>query len=75
MPANTGDTCSVPGLGRSPGVGNANAFQHSCLENPMDRGAWWALPWGGKELDMTKWLNKILDKYDALVPLILKIAI
>ena len=34
--------CSIPGLGRSPGVGNGNPLQHSCLENPMDRGAWWA---------------------------------
>ena len=33
---------STPGLGRSPGGGNGNPLQHSCLENPMDRGAWWA---------------------------------
>ena len=33
---------SVPGLGRSPGGGHGNALQYSCLENPMDRGAWWA---------------------------------
>ena len=32
----------VPGLGRSPGVGNGNPLQYSCLGNPMDRGAWWA---------------------------------
>ena len=32
---------SVPGWGRSPGEGNGNPLQHSCLENPMDRGAWW----------------------------------
>ena len=31
-----------PGLERSPGGGHGNSFQHSCLENPMDRGAWWA---------------------------------
>ena len=37
-----GDPCSVPGLGRSPGEGNGNPFQYSCLENSMDRGAWWA---------------------------------
>ena len=37
-----GDPCSVPGLGRSPGEGNGNPFQYSCLENFMDRGAWWA---------------------------------
>ena len=32
----------LPGLGRSPGRGNGNPLQHSCLENPIDRGAWWA---------------------------------
>ena len=37
-----GDRGSVPGLGRSPGEGNGNPLQYSCLENPMDRGAWWA---------------------------------
>ena len=36
----TGDTCLVPGLGTSPGVGNGNPLQYSCLENSMDRGAW-----------------------------------
>ena len=39
---NAGDLGSIPGLGRSPGEGNGNPFQYSCLENPMDRGAWWA---------------------------------
>ena len=42
---NAGDTAdvgSVPGSGRSPGEGNGNLLQYSCLENPMDRGAWWA---------------------------------
>ena len=34
---------SIPGLGRSPGEGNDNPLQYSCLENPMDRGAWWAI--------------------------------
>ena len=38
LPANAGD----PGLGRSPGGGHSNPLQYSCLENPMDRGAWWA---------------------------------
>ena len=44
-PANTGDerdSVSIPGLGRSPGVGNGNTLQDSCLENPMDKGAKWA---------------------------------
>ena len=35
-----GDVGSIPGLGRSPGEGNGNPLQYSCLENPMDRGAW-----------------------------------
>ena len=39
---NAGDPSSIPGLGRSPGEGNGNPLQYSCLENPMDRGAWWA---------------------------------
>ena len=39
---NTGDVGSIPGSGRSPGGGNGNPLQYSCLENPMDRGAWWA---------------------------------
>ena len=38
-PANAGDTGSIPGLGRSPGKGNGNSLQYSCLGNPMDRGA------------------------------------
>ena len=40
--ANAGDVGSVPGLGRSSGEGNGNPLQYSCLENPMDRGAWQA---------------------------------
>ena len=42
-PANAGDTRevgSIPGSGRSPGIGNGNPLQYSCLENSMDRGAW-----------------------------------
>ena len=38
----TRDAGSIPGSGRSPGEGNGNPLQYSCLENPMDRGAWWA---------------------------------
>ena len=37
---NAGDPGSIPRLGRSPGEGNGNSLQYSCLENPMDRGAW-----------------------------------
>ena len=39
---NAGDLGSIPGLGRSPGEGNDNLLQYSCLENSMDRGDWWA---------------------------------
>ena len=39
-PANEGDTGSIPGSGRSPGEGDGNPLQYSCLGNPMDRGAW-----------------------------------
>ena len=39
---NAGDVGSIPGTGRSPGGGNGNPLQYSCLENPMDRGAWQA---------------------------------
>ena len=38
---NAGDPGSIPGSGTSPGEGNGNPLQHSCLENSMDRGAWW----------------------------------
>ena len=39
----TGDTGSIPGSGRSPGGGNGNPPQYSCLENPMDGGVWWVI--------------------------------
>ena len=45
LPANAGDirdTALIPGSGRSPAEGHGNPLQYSCLENPMDRGAWWA---------------------------------
>ena len=41
-----GDLGSIPGLGRSPGEGNGNPLQYSCLENPTDGGAWWATAHG-----------------------------
>ena len=43
---NAGDLGSILGSGRSPGEGNGNPLQYSCLENPMDRGAWWAIVHG-----------------------------
>ena len=60
-PANerdAGDTGSIPGSGRSPGKGQGNPLQYSCLGNPMLRRAWWAtLLEVAKEVDMIKWLN------------------
>ena len=54
LSANTGDMGSIPGLGRSPGEGNGNPLQYSCLGNPTDREAWWATAHGlAKESDTT----------------------
>ena len=53
-PANAGDVGLIPGSGRSPGEGNGNPLQYSCLGNPMDRGTWQATVHGvAKELDTT----------------------
>ena len=46
LPANAGDVGSIPELGRLPGEGNGNPLQYSCLENPLDRGAWQAVVHG-----------------------------
>ena len=46
LPANVGDirdVGSIPGLGKLPEEGHGNPLQHSCLENPVDRGVWWAI--------------------------------
>ena len=48
QPSNAGDAGSFPGSGRSPGGRSGNPLQCSCLENPTDRGAWWATPWGSQ---------------------------
>ena len=54
LPANAGDIGSMPGLGRSSGEGNGYPLQCPCLENSMDRGAWWVMVHVvAKELDMT----------------------
>ena len=45
-PANAEDVDLIPGSGRSPGVRNGNPLQYSCLENSVDRGAWWAIVHG-----------------------------
>ena len=47
------DTGLIPRSGRSPGEGNGNALQYPCLENPMDRVAWWATVHGSQRADMT----------------------
>ena len=52
------ETCSIPGLGRSPGEGNGNPLQYPCLVNLMDTGAWWAaVTKGHKESAMTEQLT------------------
>ena len=58
---NAGDLGSTPGSGRFPGEGNGNPLQYSCLENPMDGGAW--CPWGRKESDTTEQLGLKDMKY------------
>ena len=58
MPGNAGDVGLIPGSGRSPGGGNDNPHQCSCLGNPMENGAWWATVHGViKELNMTSQLH------------------
>ena len=58
LPANTGDMGSIPGSGRSPGGGNDNTLQYSCLGNTVDRGAWQATIHGvTKELNTTQQLS------------------
>ena len=57
LPADRGDVRdvgSVPGSGRSPGGGHGNPFQYSCLEKPMERGAWWATVYRVTESDTTE---------------------
>ena len=61
--ANTGDirdTSFIPGSRRSPGEGHSNPLQNSCLENPMDRGAWWATVHGGHKESDNDWRDLAL---------------
>ena len=64
LPASAGNLGSIPGLGRSPGGGNGNPLQYSCLENPMDRGAWQAIV---HEVTKT-WLNRYITTTDLVKP-------
>ena len=64
---NAGDRGSIPGLGRSPGEGNGNPLQYSCLENPMNEGAWQAIVRGvaktGTQLSDFTSLHFIVENY------------
>ena len=55
----SGDLGSISGSGRSPGEGNGNPLQYSCLENPMDRGAWWATVHGVAKNRTQDWATNI----------------
>ena len=72
LPAKTDDARdegSMSGLGRSPGGGNGNPLQYSCLGNPVDRGAWWGtVHWVADELDTIEQLNTN-TKYSIRVPM------
>ena len=66
LPANAGDTADsdlIPGSGRSPGGGNGNTLQYSCLKNPMDRGAWQASPNSHKKSEMATRLSTTHTAY------------
>ena len=63
LPANAGNVGSIPGLGRSPGEGTGNLLQYSCLENPMDRGAWWATVMESQESDIDLGTKSFLRIY------------
>ena len=68
LPANTRGLAVIPGLGRSPGEGNGNPLQYSCLENSMDRGDWWAMQKiegrRRRGQQRIRWLDCITDSMD-----------
>jgi len=57
-----GEVGLIPGLGRSPGGGNGNSLQYSCLGNPMDRGAWRATVYGIPKSDLTKQAREMVGR-------------
>ena len=65
---NAGDQVSIPGSGRSPGEGNGNPLLYSCLENPTDRGAWWATIYGVAKSDTTEQLTHTHKLFIAFLP-------
>ena len=78
---NARDKSSIPGLGRSPEEGNGNPLQYSCLGNPMDRGAWWAIVNRvAKESDVTAtkqqivFMNMQLDIFKSILSNILTLS-
>ena len=64
-----GDTASIPGSGRSPGEGNGKPLQHSYLENPMDRGAWWATVLGVSQTEHAHTELEIKAQMEGFLPL------
>ena len=65
---NAGDLGLIPGLGQSSGEGKGNPLQFSCLENPIDRGAWWATVHGISESDMTEILTLAYQLHKLQLP-------
>ena len=71
---NVGDLSSIPGSGRFPGKGNGNPLQHSCLENPKDRGAWRATVHGPAKSQTRLSMRVTLKSYVATVAGTVRIA-
>ena len=67
-PTNAGDAGSISGSGSSPGLGNSNPLLYSCLENPTDRGAWWATIYGVAKSDTTEQLTHTHKLFIAFLP-------
>ena len=67
--SNVGDLSLIPGSGRSPGEGNGDPLQYSCLENPMDGGAWWATVHEvAKSQTRLSDLTNLLTNFDSYLP-------